>query len=113
MTGPIELNKRVLSWAINGTNAPLTEVRIDYAYTDADFSFYAVRTGTGLCLNTHGEWVEDEAARWRHDAWLTDHRFELWQAEVLAYAAARELAITLMTAGAEAVINKTRKAVPA
>lgn len=111
MTGPIELTERVLSWAINGGGSPLTEVRIDYAYTDADFDFYAVRTGTGLCINLHGHWVEDETPKWAHDVWLTDHRFEKWQAEVLAYAAARELAIALQTAGAEGVMELTKRGV--
>lgn len=90
---PAQLDKKVLSWAVNAQPGnPATEVRIDYAYTDDDGTDqYAVRLGDGQCVNAHGDWVADDYPHSAHDGWLLDHRHELWEAEVLAYEAARTL----------------------
>jgi hypothetical protein len=93
MTLPPQLDKRVLSWAINAQPGnPATEVRIDYCYTGADGEDrYAVRLGDGQCVNLHGDWCQDDYPHSAVDGWLQDHRHELWEAEVLAYEAARTL----------------------
>jgi hypothetical protein len=88
-----QLSKTVLSWAINQQPGnPATEVRIDFAYKDTDGEDrYAVRLGDGQCVNKQGDWVADDFPHSAYDGWLLDHRFELWEAEVLAYEAARTL----------------------
>ena len=90
---PLQLDKRVLSWAINAQPGnPATEVRIDFAYKGADGEDrYAVRLSDGRCVNLHGDWVPDDYPRSAYDCWLADHRHELWEAEVLAFEAARTL----------------------
>lgn len=84
------INRKVLSWALNYGDSPLTEIRIDYAYDLHGDEQYAVRTAGGQCLSSECKWVEDEPGTASY-AWLENHRFPLEHAELLAHMAARDL----------------------